>query len=336
MTSPSRAALALRLGAFLLGGVALAVGAVVLLVGGWFARTEAVEMRFGGSVQGLVTGAPVVLRGVPVGYVTGIGLAGDGAGLAIPVQAQIRPEDLGGVTLAALLDRGLVARLATKSLLSGQLYVELDLRPEIAAQARARTVVAVPGRLAIPTAASWKEGVQEQIEAVDLRQLSADLTATLASARTLMQSPDLKRTLAELAAASTSIARLSAQLEQRVPALATRVDGVLVSAGQAAERVGSAAERGAVAAQQIGAAASSAQTLLAPDAALASSVRRAADELAQSAVALRTASQQAEPTLASTERALDEVARAARAVRELADLLERDPQVLLRGKRGTP
>jgi len=30
------------------------------------------------------------------------------------------------------------------------------------------------------------------------------------------------------------------------------------------------------------------------------------------------------------------VARASRAVRELAELLERDPQVLLRGKRGSP
>lgn len=336
MTSPGRAALALRLGAFVLGGVVLALGAVVLLVGGWFDRTEAVEMRFRGSVQGLVAGAPVVLRGVPVGHVTSIGLAGDGDGLAIPVQARLRPEDLGGVTLAALLDKGLVARLATKSLLSGQLYVELDLRPEVATAARQRMAAAPAGRIAIPTAASWQEGVQEQLEALDLRQLSVDLSATLTSVRSLMQSPDLKRALSELADAGASVARLSAQLEQRLPALVARADGALASAGQAAERVGSAAERGALAAQQVGAAASSAQALLAPEAPLAQSVRRAADELAASAVALRAASQQAEPTLQGTERALDEVARAARAVRELADLLERDPQVLLRGKRSTP
>jgi paraquat-inducible protein B len=119
MTSPGRAALALRLGGFVLGGVLLAAVAMVLLVGGWLQRTEAVEMSFRGSVQGLHTGAPVVLRGVPVGYVTAIGLSGGVEGLAIPVRAQIRSEDLGGASLVSLLDGGLVARLATRSLLSG-------------------------------------------------------------------------------------------------------------------------------------------------------------------------------------------------------------------------
>ncbi|MFO0470573.1 MAG: MlaD family protein [Pseudomonadota bacterium] len=336
MSSPRRAALALRLGGFVLGGALLALVAVALLVGGWLQRTEAVEMSFRGSVQGLHTGAPVVLRGVPVGYVTAIGLSGGAEGLVIPVRAQIRSEDLGGATLASLLEGGLVARLATRSLLSGQLHVELDLRPEVAAEARRRMTPAAVGRLAIPTAASWQQGVQEQIEALDLRQLSADLGATLTSVRLLMQSPELKRTLAGLADTSERAARVAAQLEQRLPALAARADGTLASAGLAADRIGAAAERGARAAQQIGAAASGAPALLAPDAALARSVRRAADELAAGATALRAAAEQAEPTLAGTERALDEVARASRAVRELAELLERDPQVLLRGKRGSP
>jgi paraquat-inducible protein B len=67
-----------RLGAFVLTGVALLIGAVVVFGGGLLRRQGVViETYFDEAVQGLEIGAPVKYRGVQVGSVVEIGLAHD-------------------------------------------------------------------------------------------------------------------------------------------------------------------------------------------------------------------------------------------------------------------
>ena len=62
------------------------------------------------------------------------------------------------------------------------------------------------------------------------------------------------------------------------------------------------------------------------------SVQRAADELARSAAALRSATSDDSASVQSVQRAMGDVSRAARSVRELADLIEQQPQSLIRGR----
>ncbi|HFD15585.1 MAG TPA: MCE family protein, partial [Rhodospirillales bacterium] len=125
-------------GAFVLGALLLFL-ALVLAVGGGrlFARTERYLVRFDESVKGLRRGATVAFRGVPVGTVVEITAEYDvtTGGLRVPVVLEIEPgrirlEGDGGKRLEELVAAGLRARLQLESLLTGQLYVALDIYPE--------------------------------------------------------------------------------------------------------------------------------------------------------------------------------------------------------------
>ena len=317
---------AARIGLFAVGGLLLLGGALTLVLGSRFlAPTDQAVMHFGGSVYGLQVGSPVVFRGVRLGSIKSIGLVQEAGRLMVPVVAELdraRIVSLDGavvtadptLSLPALVERGLSAQLATQSLLTGQLYVDLDLRP--GGKTAQRTA---NGMVVIPTTLTRFQSLQDQLDRVDLARMSQDLSATLTAARGLIGGPELKQTLAELAQASASLARLTATLDKRVPALANAAQGTLQQAAQASTRVGTAADRVTGAADRIG------SPVLA-------GVQQAADELGRTAAALRAATSDDSPNLQGVQRAMADVSRAARAVRELADTLEQQPQSLIRGK----
>ena len=334
---------AARVGLFTLGGLALLFVAVVVVFGGrLFAQTERAVLHFSGSVYGLQVGAAVVFRGVRLGSVKSIGIVLDGSRFAVPViveldRERIRLADGGSaaqepaVSLAALVERGLTGQLATQSLLTGQLYVDLDLRPTAKAAVRR-----ADGLVEIPTAPTRFQSLQDQLDRVDIAAMSADLGATLAATRGLVGGPEIRQTLAELAQASAALARLASALDKRVPALADTATGALRQAGEASARVGGAAERVSGAADRVGAAAERADTLLQPGSPLVTRVQQAAEELARTAAALRAATGDESASVQSVQRAMGDVSRAARAVRALADQIEQQPQSLIRGRETAP
>src|SRR5581483_6839573 len=125
-----------KLGAFVLAGLAAAVGAVVVLGAGTVMRKKFLaETYVDESVQGLDVGAPVKFRGVHVGQLEKIEFAGiqytakdDRIGLVIAFY----PETLKGFAgdtpaakLKELTDSGLRVRLASAGL-TGGLYLELE------------------------------------------------------------------------------------------------------------------------------------------------------------------------------------------------------------------
>lgn len=172
---------ALRIGLFAIGALLLLVAAVAAVFGARiFADSERVVMHFNGSVRGLDVGAPVALRGVRVGNVRAISLEHGVTGLAVPVQAELAVQALGAGGLKGLLAQGLSAQLATQSLLTGQLYVELDLRPQ---PGRLPATAAPNGLTAIPTVGLRFESLQAQLETLDLSHIAQDLAAALAGAR---------------------------------------------------------------------------------------------------------------------------------------------------------
>jgi len=98
------------------------------------------------SVRGLTVGAPVELRGIPIGEVTEVRAQFDAKTFefSVPVMIRVDPFSLGvklvdatPVDLAAahqkvldaLVSRGLRAQLRSGNLLTGALYVELDFMP---------------------------------------------------------------------------------------------------------------------------------------------------------------------------------------------------------------
>ena len=353
-----RHANATLIGAFVVVGLALVAAGVIAAAGGkLFTRTEQAVMHFNGSIYGLQVGAPVVLRGVRVGSVASIGLVFDPAtgGFLIPVVASLErdvirslpgPPAAGAgagadvssdLTLPALVARGLRAQLSMQSLLTGQLYIDLDLRPGGAAKLHAGgTGSGNGGRVEIPTSSTAIQNLKEQLEGLDMRRLLDDVSAIASSARAVVAGPELKQAMGDLTQITGQVRRLTDALARRVDPLAqaaqtTLTDGqrTMGRLSDAADRVGDAARRVAGSADRVGA-------LAAPDSALLQRVQQTADELARSAAALRSQTSEGAPLVQNLTRALQDVSQASRAVRELADLLARQPDALLRGRSTEP
>lgn len=343
---------------------------------GLLASRERALAYFEGSVYGLQIGAPVVLRGVRLGSVVGIGLVHEGrpGQLAVPVEIQIDRARIGlaadaaaagrgPLTVRELVQQGLSAQLSQQSLLTGLLYVDLDFgrtrpgaaapgaRPAFApasapASAPVPTPAAAPDERAlavIPTVPSPLQALQQQLQQVDLPRLLADIAGAAAGARELLAGPKLQQTMQELAQASGELRTLLARLDRRVDPLAdalqgtlqesrraaTTLSGALADAGDAVDRVSRAADRVSATMARFDRVAESAQPLL-------DGARQAAEELARTAQALRRAGTDDEGALPRIDEAAQELARAARAVRDLADLLDRQPEALLRGRGAAP
>lgn len=340
-------AAAWRVGALALAGIVLLALAIAAVGGQWFSPRDRAVMRFERSVYGLNAGAPVVLRGVRVGQVTGVGLApAEGGGLAMPVTAELdrallrdvlgadAPAD--GPALPLLVQRGLVARLATQSLLTGLLYVDLDLLP-----GRTAAAAGPAGGLAtIPTEATRLQTLQAQLEGLDLAQMGRDLAAVAGSARQLLAGPDAARLLQRSADAASQLQQLAQALQQQLPPLARSAEATLAdtrrSLATLAPAVTQATGQLGAAAQQVGAAASQAQALARAGQPMVAEVRQAALALAQAATTLREAAADDSALRLNADRALKDVARAARTLRELGELLERQPDALLRGRSVAP
>jgi paraquat-inducible protein B len=340
----------------MLGAIALLVTAVVMVTGGGlFAQRERALAYFEGSVYGLQIGAPVVFRGVRLGSVVGIGVVYQGrpGQYAIPVELEIERDRIGGVhagalTVAELVAQGLTARLSTQSLLTGLLYVDLDLGRDADWPVPARAAASAPASAAtglpvIPTVATPVQALQKQLRNIDVEQLLSDITAVAAGARQFIAHPQLQRTLDELAQASSELRRLLARLDRRLGPLADGVQsaldetqrtaaalgGEVARAGQALDRVGQAADRVSATMGRVDRVADGAQPML-------DSVQRAATELALTAQTLRQATTDDAGVLPQIERAVQELSRASRAVRDLADQIERQPESLIRGRGPTP
>jgi len=338
---------ALRVGALALAGIVLLSLAIAAVGGQWFSPRDRAVMRFERSVYGLNVGAPVVLRGVRVGQVTGVGLApAPGGGLAMPVTAEFdramlrdllgadAPAD--GPALPLLVQRGLVARLSTQSLLTGLLYVDLDLVP-----GRSVAVAAPAGALpAIPTEATRLQTLQAQLEGVDLAQIGRDMAVVAASARQLLAGPEAGQLLRRSADAASQLQQLAQALQQQLPPLARSAEATLADTRRTlatlAPAVTQATGQLGAAAQQVGAAASQAQALVQAGQPVLADVRQAAQALGQAAATLREAAADDSALRLHADRALQDVARAARTLRELGELLERQPDALLRGRSAAP
>lgn len=337
------------IGGFVVLGIVLVIGAVIAAGGGkFFVRKERVVMHFSGSIYGLQVGAPVVFRGVRLGTVSSIGLVYDREtdDFKIPVFADLEPDairGLGGLLetegrdkdapiVPALVSRGLRAQLTMQSLLTGQLYVDLDLRPQKPAQLRSPD--SQQRDMEIPTTSTAIQNLKNQIDGMDVRRLIEDVSAIASSARAVVGGPQLKQTLDNVVGITADLRKLAGQLEARIGPLADNASVTLDDARRAADKVGSAADGVKATADRLGSTAEKADRLLAPDSRLVTSIQRAADQLAQAATALSQQAGDEAGVVHEAGQAMQDVSRAARSVRELAETLKRQPDALLRGRRG--
>jgi paraquat-inducible protein B len=172
-----------------------------------------VRMRFNQSMRGLSVGTPVDFRGVEIGRVRSTELEYDARQrqFVAAVTAELFPRRLGRAytqwqlgngeageetpeaLFARMIEQGLRAQLRTGNLITGQLYVALDLMPGVSA--RGLDLSARP--LEIPTVAGSFDQIQAQIasivskvDALPVDELVAQLRSTVANADALLKQLD--------------------------------------------------------------------------------------------------------------------------------------------------
>lgn len=170
---------------------------------------------FEGSVRGLNIGAPVEFKGIKVGSVVDVRLEFDRSDTSfrIPVLVEIEPErvvERGGERhdelaayqmLNTLVERGLRARLQTGSLLTGQLFVELDMHPEtpirlVEAGGSIPELPTIPGSFDEITGSI--KGVLTKLEEIDFGAIGKELEGTLHGSNVLLNGPELKASMIHL------------------------------------------------------------------------------------------------------------------------------------------
>ena len=317
------------IGLFVLGALALAAALALMFGGGrYFTSAQRYVASFHGSVNGLNVGAPVKLKGVGIGRVTDILVQYDMQHNRVltPVIVQI---DLGKLmdirendkpphspSLAELVERGLRARLSMQSLVTSQLYVDVNFYPNRPAQWVGAPELGLPE---IPTIPSGREELENTIQdtLAEVRELPIKETveATLHSVQRLehlLAKPELEAGIVNLNRTLEDLQRLIRHMDGKVDTLSRDLDATVKSSRVL---VSSLHER------------------LPP-------LLDSADKTLSAAAA---AAIQAKSTLSAVEgfgaadselnTALRDFSKAARSVRALADYLERNPEALIYGRR---
>jgi phospholipid/cholesterol/gamma-HCH transport system substrate-binding protein len=309
----------IAIGAFVLGSVALAMVAVMVLWSGrLFTTTHKYVLYFSGDVNGLRAGAPVKLGGVQVGYVGRVLVSlspmqhGQPPTLTIPVIVELSSNtaiqrgtgylDLDDpAVVKELIAQGLRGQLATESIVTGILYISLNMRPG----SRAHFLESKRGKYPeIPTLPTPLQQAQElamraltKLGQVDLDTLLNSLITTVKNTSELTSSPQLRAAINDL---PTTIAKLGAAADS-IQQLAGRANEELMQSSKSLQLTS----------------ANATQTL---------------EQTQLTLKSLRDTIGAGSPMNYQLGQTLIDVSQAARAMKQLADYLDRNPSAILRGR----
>jgi len=313
------------IGLFMIGAVLLSVIGVGALASGSWRKQSTFISYFGESVNGLEVGAPVKFQGVPVGQVTDLLIQIElvDKTFEVPVQydidltrltsadgtfVQLDDEDV----LRQQIADGLRARLQMESVVTGQLYVELTYRQDWALPEPSRTRAAhpeiptTPSMLALfGTQAGSLVGdvlailfrVNEMLEEVNMAEINETVVASARAVERLADAPELRAALEE------------------VPRIAEQATSTLMEMERMAERLG-----GMIEPLQSQLEGTNAQVVL-----TLQSMRQALEETRGFLGPDSGVGYQMEGAMASLKDAAD-------ALRALVLSLERNPDMLIRGR----
>jgi paraquat-inducible protein B len=335
-------------GAFVLVGTALAVGAVVVFGSGdIFKKKVPCVMFFDGNINGLTVGSKVKFRGVPVGSVVGIDMPikiADGVA-RIPVYAELSQGRT--YTRQALIvthDRieeivanGMRARLDTESLLTGLLYVDLDVQPSEPAV----LIGAGPeGYVEIPTLPTRVgeviRKVMAALEEVDIKDMIESITSAAHGIDDLAHSPRIDQGFTAVDQTLARYRDLASTLDANVKTLSKEIEGTLSSARSALSQTETAMKTGET---SLAAIHELAQDLRQDSKSVVAAVRATADttqdverRLASTIAAVEVVLDPEAPLVQQLRETLVELGRASRSLAEFADELQRNPSAVVRGR----
>jgi len=314
-----------KIGLFFVIGLALCVaGLLIFSSRSLFHPQQKSILYFNTSLKGLNPGAPVKIRGVTVGSVVEILIRHNQApdDFSMPViiaidkkLAQTKSDELlrfdDQSDRERLIREGFRGRLDSESLVTGVLYVELELVPDAPAPILHQLkheydeIPTVPSQIQQLLANLSQvdvHGLSENLNRLVVRldsslgqlnvaEINASLTNLLGAADQLVTSPNLTNSLASLRQMLDQAGSLLKRIDGRVDPLADSVTNALYDAQKTLGDL-------RVAIQNVSA-------LIGPDSAVPSDLRQA----------------------------LEDLGNAGRAIADLAEFLQRNPNALLTGRK---
>jgi paraquat-inducible protein B len=352
------------IGAFVVGAIALLVLAIAIFGSGAFlAKRPVVVMFFQATVKGLNAGAPVLFRGVPIGSVKQIDILADPQRVSaqIPVYAELDPERVRTTgeridflkELPRLIQAGLRAQLELQSLVTGQLVISVDYFPDT----KAVLVGADPRYPEIPTKPTELQEFLKKIETLPIDELVRNLNDTVVGINQLVRSPEMTATVRNLSEFTKDLKPFLTRLDRQVERLASTIDQTVKEYGQVARDADGLIKNldhqveGLVptidqTVKEYGQVARDADGLIKN---VDKEIPALAANLQKTLEDVQATLGQARQTLATAEnfladdgevgyeltQTLSEISGAARSIRQLADLLRRDPDALIWGRRAS-
>ena len=234
------------IGVFLVGGVVLAIAAILIFGGGqYLKKKDTYVIYFDSVLDGLKVGAPVTLEGVQIGAVSEIALEFDQnlTHIIKPVVIEIDQElmlNSSGQFLQSiisphesqkyierLIDAGLKAQLRTQSLLTGLLYVEFKFHREEAIKLSAfkyKNLVELPSvQTTEDKIISTADELMVKFRNLPIEAIASDLAATLKALREMMTSEDIKQDRLALNNTLQEMQKLTANMNTATTGIRTMV-----------------------------------------------------------------------------------------------------------------
>ncbi len=307
-------------GSFVLGGAALSIAGLILFGGGkLFERRFMCVAYFEESLSGLDIGAPVEYKGVRIGTVSDVRLIVDDQEgvLHRPVTVSLEPNRVFLTTgernqtfseegFSAIVERGMRAKLATQSMLTGKLKLELDFYPD-----RPPPELATRGDLPVlPTVLSPFAAAKEKFGSLPFEEIVMEARNLMSDLSKIAGSDDMRALVPELNKSLKDVQSLVQTIQSEVVPVAKNM-GEVTDAAKATMG-------------ELTAMSQSVSEQLAP---LLKSLTVTTDHLGA------TLDERSSIRL-DIEEVLNSLSGASRAIADLADFIQRHPESLLRGKGG--
>ncbi len=311
-------------GTFVIGAIILTVAAVLLFSSSdLFTRTYTAVAVFPGNVTGLTVGAPVEMRGVRVGHVKEINILMDmkSKSVTVPVYLEITRsalKDMSNTDLSSeilsqkewelevntLIEAGLKAELSLKSLVTGQLIVDVDFRPDTPIN-----LTHIDTRYPeLPTVETITDRVISQLQDLPLQELVSKAILLLENIDQVVTSQEVKDTLINIKQATQDAHKLLANVDAQVKPLSTSAKSTLNDISSLARNVDGQIQP------------------------LSESVIAALGKAKNALNSIDDLVGKDSATRADIENVLNELSKAANSIRTLTDYLEQHPEALIKGK----
>lgn len=321
------------IGAFVLLAAALAVAAV-LYYGADKYRGETVHSvaYFRSQTHGLDVGAPVVVQGVKIGNVTKIDVGyfdqaksfyvrvefvTSGASVLWPEQDREKYAPNSPEFLRKMIGLGFRARLASQSLVTGKLMIELGFFPN--------TPVNLYTQMdsEIPTIPSPAQRLWDELSQVDVAGFAKSLENVLGGLERIIAQVDVQQVQDGLNTNLAALRQLITQADQLVAHLQADIGPVMGGINQATGKITALADN---IDHQV-------QPLAKDTRELVQSLTKAVQSADRALAGVQQLLAEGAPLQTELVSALGDVSDAARSLRQFADYLERHPESLVVGKK---